>query len=103
MKVFAYILVLIAVTQIALPCCLGSSCAEEEREISYDHGEAHHSEEGGADRCTSLCCGILFTLKKNVVDIAKPPLERNHMYSFTYQFQYHFDFLENIWQPPRAV
>ena len=96
MKIFPIILILIVITQIALPCCAGSDhCESEQTERSQKQQDNHDCEYS----CTGLCCGISFTIESNSLEISAKMLNE-HNFSFNYHFDYAFDYLNRTWHPP---
>ena len=104
MKILAFLLAMSILALSTMPCSDGQNFEDQQHEdISVDHSHQEDSDDSCPITCICNCCGI---------SIAYEPLTAYEIVTFnkistqlipTYQSNYRFDFLSNIWQPPQVI
>ena len=88
----------------AIPCSDGQNMEDQHQdEISVNHNHQEDSDDSCPVTCVCNCCGMAITYETikayNLIEYHKISTELIS----TYQPIYRFNFLSNIWQPPRVI
>lgn len=102
-----FLSVILAITIFVLsakPCSDGSNTEDQyQDEISVNHNHQEDSDDSCPVTCICSCCGMSITYEP----LATFEFKEYHKISTelisTYQSNYRFDFLSNIWQPPQVI
>lgn len=102
MKYFTIIISLLILVLSIKPCSYGNNTEDQHNdEISANHNHQEDSDDSCPITCICNCCGMTITYEP----IQKFELNINIKIPTTvfttYQSNYRFDFLSNIWQPPQ--
>lgn len=104
MKELTFILACLILALTLKPCSDGYNAEHQnDTEISMDHNHQDDHDDSCPMLCVCNCCGISVTFQAPPMFVLHSKIDISTEINSEYQSNYRFNFLSNIWQPPRAA
>lgn len=104
MKSVTLILSLLILVLTIKPCSDGNNAEDQHKdEIGVNHNHQEDSDDSCPVTCICNCCGMTITYEPIQTIDLKLNFKISTIDFSTYQSNYRFGFLSNIWQPPQLI
>ena len=104
MKAITILLSILILSLSLKPCSDGNNSEEKHTdEISLNHNHQEDSDDSCPSNCICTCCGMSLTYEGIASFDITTYSDISTLIFSNYKFNYRFDFLSNIWNPPQLI